>query len=386
MKVAMIGVKSVPCPGGIATYAEQLGSRLVARGHEVTIYCRRQYLNGDGEAPIAPYRGMQRRLSPGLRGKYLDAMSHTLTSAAGALGCDYDVLHIHGSAPAFVLPLLRLKRRCPVVVTIHSLDWEGRKWGPVATATMRGAARVPVLLADEITVVSRRLQRYYRENFGRETTYIASGAQVAQIETPDEITRRWGLDSHRYLLFVGRLTPEKGLEYLIEAYRRIDTEMPLVLVGGTNYDDPYVEALLAEADDRIIFTGYQSGATLAELFSNAYLYVQPSTLEGLSMAVVEALAYGRFVLASDIPGNVEALGECGRTFRAADTDDLHHQLVKLLGDPDTVAGQFERARERVVREYDWEKTADGFEKVFECVSRPRAPMVASATAEPEDGD
>lgn len=373
MKIAMCGVKSVPCPGGIATYVEQLGSRLAARGHDITVYCRSQYLEGDGALPALPYRGMERRLSPGLRGKYLDAMSHTFTSAVDALRCDYDVMHIHGSAPAFVLPILRLNRRRPIVVTVHSLDWEGRKWGALATATMRNAARVPVLLADELTVVSRRLQRYYRENFGRTATYIASGAQVADLKPPDEIIARWGLQPHRYILFVGRLTPEKGLEYLIEAYRRMCTEMPLVLVGGANYDDPYAKALLGEADHRIIFTGYQSGDTLAELFSNAYIYVQPSTLEGLSMAVVEALGYGRFVLASDIPGNLEALGECGRTFRTADADDLYHQLADLLGDPDAVSHQFNVARERVAREYDWEKTADGFETVFERVCRkPRA--------------
>ncbi|MGM0494385.1 MAG: glycosyltransferase family 4 protein [Armatimonadota bacterium] len=364
MKIAMLGVKSVPCPGGIATYTEQVGSRLATRGHDVTVYCRRQYLNGDAGPPVEPYRGMHRRLSAGLSGKYTDAATHTFTAAVDALRSDFDIIHIHGSAPGFVVPLLRLKRRCPLVVTIHSLDWEGAKWGALATATMKAAARVPVRLADELTVVSRRLQRYYESVFDTKATYIASGAQVADIRPPDEIHRRWGLEPHRYILFVGRLTPEKGLEYLIEAYRRTQTEMPLVIVGGANYDDPYVEALLAEADDTILFTGYQSGDVLAELFSNAYLYVQPSTLEGLSMAVVEALGYGRCVLASDIPGNVEALGECGRTFRTADVDDMHDQLVDLLGDPETVAGQFERARERVAREYDWEKTADGFEAVF----------------------
>lgn len=137
MKIAMIGVKSVPCPGGIATYTEQLGSRPAARGHEVTVYCRRQYLNGDTGSPIAPYRGMQRRLSPGIPGKYTDAATHTLTAAIDALRSDFDIIHIHGSAPAFVAPLLSLKRRSPTVVTIHSLDWEGAKWGAAATGIMR---------------------------------------------------------------------------------------------------------------------------------------------------------------------------------------------------------------------------------------------------------
>ncbi len=369
MKIAMLGVKSVPCPGGIATYAEQLGARLADRGHEVTVYCRRQYLNGDAGPPLKPYKGIQRRVSAGISGKYTDAATHTLTAATDALRSDFDIIHIHGSAPAFVAPLLRLKRHCPVVVTVHSLDWEGNKWGAIATATMKTAARIPLRFADELTVVSRRLQRYYQSTFSREATYIASGAQMPELRSADEIRERWGLEPHRYILFVGRLTPEKGLEYLVEAYRRVDTDMPLVLVGGANYEDPYVEDLMSEADDTILFTGYQSGDVLAELFSNAYLYVQPSTLEGLSMAVVEALSYGRCVLASDIPGNLEALGECGRTFTTADVDDLQHQLTDLLSDPDTVERQFECARERVAREYDWEKTTDGFEAVFERAQR-----------------
>ncbi|MFP4249282.1 MAG: glycosyltransferase family 4 protein [Armatimonadota bacterium] len=366
MKIAMLGVKSVPCPGGIATYTEQVGSRLATRGHDVTVYCRRQYLREADDIPPAPYRGIERRLSPGIRGKYFDALTHTLSAAIDACGRDCDIINIHGSAPAAaVAPMLRLRRRCPVVVTIHSLDWEGAKWGGVATGAMRAAARIPVRFADEVTVVSKRLQNYYRDTFGRETTYIASGAAPADLRPPDEIRERWGLSKHGYILFVGRLTPEKGLEYLIEAYRRIETDMPLVLVGGANYEDPYVEALVRQADDRIIFTGYQSGATLSELFTNAYLYVQPSTLEGLSMAVVEALSYGRFVLASDIPGNVEALGECGRTFTTADVDDLESALAELLHSPAEVREQFEIARGRVAREYDWDRTADGFETVFE---------------------
>ena len=355
----------MPCPGGIATYTEQVGARLAERRHEVTVYCRRHYLDGDTGSPLASYRGMRRLLSRGLRGKYTDAASHTLTSAADALRRDFDIIHIHGSAPAFIAPVLRLKRHCPIVVTIHSLDWEGRKWGALATAAMRIAASVPVRCADELTVVSKRLQRYYLHTYARETTYIPSGATVAGIRPADEIRSRWGLEPDRYILFVGRLTPEKSLEHLIEAYRYVDTDMPLVLVGGANYEDPYVDRLLAQADDTILFTGFQSGDTLAELFSNAYLYVQPSSLEGLSMAVVEALGYGRCVLASDIPGNVEALGECGRTFRTGDIGDLAHQMAELVRDPETVRGQFNIARAWVAQQYDWEKTVDGFERVFE---------------------
>jgi len=338
---------------------------LVARGYEVVVYCRRQYLDDDIAGNLPPYRGITRRLSPGIRGKYFDAISHTFTAALDALHRDFDIVHIHGSAPAVVTPLLRLRRRLPIVVTIHGLDWEGRKWGPLATRIMRAMAWAPIRWAHEVTVVSRRLRQFYRDAFGRETTYIPSGVKLAELVPADEITKRWGLETDSYILFVGRLTPEKGLEYLLQAYQQIETNKKLVIVGGANLEDPYVDRLHELAGSNVIFTGYQKGRVLAELFSNACLYVQPSTLEALSMAVLEALSYGRYVLASDIPGNVEALGECGSTFKVADVSDLREQLVEVLSSPQMLKKQFDVARGYVAREYDWERTADGFEEVYE---------------------
>ncbi len=365
MKIAMLGVKAVPCPGGICTYTEQLGSRLVDRGHEVLVYCRRKYLNGDDAgAQPGPYKGIERKLSAGIPGKYLDALTHILTSAIDALRQDYDVIHIHGSAPSVVAPLLRLRRGCPLVVTIHSLDWQGNKWGRLATAAMRLAADVPVRFAHELTVVSKQLQEFYRATFKRETTYIPSGVELPSIQPAEEIRERWELQPGGYILFVGRLTPEKGLEYLLPAYEALDTDKRLVIVGGTNFKDPYVENLMSQAGENVIFTGYLTGSVLAELFSNAYLYVQPSTLEAMSMAVLEALSYGRCVLASNIPGNLEALGECGYTFEVGNVDDLREKMTVLLNDPQSSAAQFDLGKQYVAKEHNWDRTADQFEQVY----------------------
>jgi len=365
MKIAMLGVKAVPCAGGIAAYAEQLGKRLVERGHEVTVYCRRQYLDGDaGSSTLRPHNGLRRRATPGLRGKYLDAVTHTFTSALDSLWQDYDIIHIHGSAPAVVAPLLRLRPSRRLVVTIHGVDWQGGKWGPLATGVMRWAANTPVRFAHELTVVSQGLRQFYRDNFGRETTYIPTGVELPEILPPREIRDTWNLDTDDYLLFVGRLTPEKGLDYLLSAYETLDTEKKLVIVGDANFKDPYVDDLRKRARDDVLFTGYRNGRTLAELFSNAYLYIQPSTLEGISVAVLEALSYGRCVLASDIPGNQEALGDCGHTFRAGNVDDLRRKLAMLLEDPDLVAAQYGLARKYVCREHNWETTTDQFEGLY----------------------
>ncbi len=385
MKIAMLGVKAVPCPGGICTYVEELGSRLVSRGHEVTVYCRRQYLDYDVDhSEIPPYQGITRKLSPGLRGKYLDALTHTFTSALDSLRQDYDIIHIHGSAPAIVAPLLRLRPNRPIVVTIHGLDWQGNKWGPLATAAMRLAASVPLRFAHELTVVSKGLQQFYREKFGREATYIPTGVELSEIQPPQEIKRRWNLGTHDYILFVGRLTAEKGLEYLLSAYEALDTEKKLVIVGDSNFPDSYVYDLKRRATDGVVFTGYLQGRTLAELFSNAYLYVQPSTLEGISVAVLEALSYGRCVLASDIPGNREALGECGYTFGVGNVDGLRNKLAMLLDNPELVAVQYGIARNYVRREHNWERATDEFQKVYHRLvgSTTQGSSVKESTASP----
>jgi|LSQX01.1.fsa_nt_gb glycosyltransferase involved in cell wall biosynthesis len=350
--------------GGIATYTLQLGSRLVERGHDVTVYCRRKYLDEAAGKNPPPYQGIKRRLSPGLRGKYLDALSHTFTSALDVLRRDYDLVHLHGSAPGIVLPMLRLRRHLPLVTTIHSLDWEGAKWGGAAAAMMRAAARVPVTFSDALTVVSERLQRYYADEFGTQTTYIPSGVEMPDLRPAEEISRRWGLEENGYVLFVGRLTPEKNLEHLMEAWRELDTSRRLVIVGGVNSSDGYTQRILSQAPDDVIFTDYQTGDTLAELFSNAYIYVQPSMLEGISMSVLEALSYGRCVIASDIPGNVEALGPCGYVFDSGNTEALLSTMQGLLDRPDLVAAQRDRARGHVAANHDWETTADRFDRLF----------------------
>jgi len=383
MKIAMLGVKAVPHPGGICTYSEEVGSRLVSRGHEVTVYCRRQYLDDAGDnGNIPPHRGIERKLSPGLRGKHLDALTHSFTSALDSLRQDYDVIHIHGSAPAVVAPLLRLRPGRPVVVTIHSLDWQGGKWGALATAAMKTAAGIPLRFAHELTVVSQGLQQFYRDNFGRETAHISTGVELPEILQPHQIERRWSLTTGDYILFVGRLTPEKGLQYLISSYEALDTDKRLIIVGGANFKDPYVDSIRKQASDRVIFTGYLQGQILAELFSNTYLYVQPSILEAMPIAALEALSYGRCVLASDIPGNQEALGECGYTFQVGNVDDLGSKLATLLDDPDLVAAQYSAARDYVRREHNWETTTDQFEELYRRVVGEASRDVTSKSAVP----
>lgn len=359
MKIAMLGAKAVPAIGGIAGYIEEVGSRLALRGHEVTVYCRPHYCDGDA----GDYLGMSRVLTPGLRGKHLDAPTHTLTAALHALRGGFDILHIHGAAPGMVAPLLQLDPANRTVLTIHGLDWAGTKWGPAASHLMYAAARTAVAAADRVTAVSRWVQDECDTRLHCQADFIPTGANLGQLTPPSELLNL-GLERGKYVFCASRLVPEKGVHYLAEAFGQLNTDMKLVIAGSCPYEDPYVNRLQQLAGDNVVFTGYVKGRLLAELYSNCYLYVQPSEMEGLPLSVLEALGYGRCVLASDIPQNKEALGPCGYTFATRDSEDLGEQLAFLLDRPDLVENQFAIARDYIRRERDWETTTDSFEALY----------------------
>ena len=371
MRIAMLGVKAVPAIGGIAHYAEELGARLVQRGHEVTVYCRPHFLQDEAEV----YRGMRRVVTRGLRGKHLDAISHTLTAALHALKEGFDIIHIHGSAPGVIAPLLRLRRGPRIVVTIHGLDWRGSKWGGPAAQLMYLAARTGACGAHEVAVVSRAAGDEYRRRVGREPVFVPTGVVLPELMPAVQI-RDLGLTPGGYLFCAARLVPEKGVHYLVDAFSELGTGMKLVVAGDCPYEDAYVKRLRAAASDRIIFAGYVRGRLLAELYSNAYLYVQPSEMEGLPIAVLEALSYGRYVLASDIPQNCEALGPCGGTFRSKNVRDLRRKLGDLLVQPELVEQQSERTRSFIRRERNWDVTTLGYEQLYAGLGTRRVELTA----------
>ncbi len=359
MKIAMLGVKGLPAIGGVAHYVEQVGARLVERGHEVTVYCRPHYT-----AETTAYRGMRRVVTGGVRGKHLDATSHTLTGALHAMTQGFDVLHIHCPGPAYVAPLLRLLRSSRIVVTIHGPDWAQQKWSGPAGMCIRAGAWAAAKLAHKVVAVSNAVAHAFSREFGRRPTTIPTGVELMEPTQPHEIAQL-GLTGGDYIFTAARLTPAKGVHHLLDAFERLDTDRKLVIAGSSPYDDGYTRRLLSHASDRVRFVGYVTGRMLAELYSNAYLYVQPSEIEGLSVSVLEALSYGRCVLASDIEPNVEALGGCGFTFASRDVDDLTRRLNELLSDPETVAAQTRIAREYIRTQRTWERTVDGYVTLYE---------------------
>lgn len=358
MRIAIFGVKGMPYPGGIEQACENLGFRLVERGHEVIIYVRPYYTRNFQKE----YRGMKLILTKGIHSKHLDAITYTATATVDALFKGVDIFYYH-SIGISVFSIIPRFIGSTSVVHIHGLDWEREKWGYFAKLYLRMTDYTAVYFPNLTLCISKDNVRYYNKKFNKEILYFPTGVPMYKNVEPDEILR-YGLSKEGYILFVSRLVPEKGCHYLIEAYENIDTDKKLVIAGDTSIHDDYYHSLLKKRNKQIIFTGFVTGKLLEELFSNAYLFVQPSEIEGLPHSVLQALSFGKCVLASDIPGNLEALGKCGFVFKRMDTEDLKGKLEHLLANPDAVKDQREKSIEHVRKNYDWEKIVDNLEERF----------------------
>jgi len=370
MKIAMIGQKGIPATyGGIERHVEEISVRLAAMGHDVTVYCRPYYTTVPG-----PYKGVRLAMLPSVNTKRLDTFSHSFLSTVSAVFSGFDVIHYHALGPSLMsfIPDFMGKK---VVATIHGLDWQRDKWGGEAKKILKLGEWCSAKFPDRTVVVSKTLKKYYDTKYKMNSDYIPNGIQQPAMRKADIIREKFGLETGGYVLFVGRLVPEKGCTQLVEAFKQVKTDVKLVIAGGSSHSDAYEDGLkaYAKSDDRIIFTGYVYGETLEELYGNARLYIQPSFLEGLPIALLEALSYGMPSLISDIPENIEVMEglpgiDLGRfSFKVGDAADLRDRLSWLLagGIPED-AGTILKAH--VFKEYDWDdiaaKTARLYEEVF----------------------
>lgn len=366
----MLGTKGVPATfGGVERHVEELGARLVERGHEVTVHCRRSYV-GDEVPRVGEHRGMRLITMPSLATKHLDALSHTAMAAAHATVTRADVVHFHAIGPSMFGFMPRARPRRATVVSVHGLDHERDKWSPTASRLLAMGEWSAGTFPHATICVSRTLTEHFRGRFrGARVEYVPNGVPTVEATTaPDEITRRWGLRSGDYVLFMGRFVPEKSPELLLEAFAATDLDVRLVMAGGAQHDDDYETRLrdLAAADERVILPGFVAGTVRDELYSNAALFVIPSRLEGLPIALLEALSYGVPSLASDIDCHVEVVGtdeRYGRLFRGDDRDDLARALAESLADPDA-RRRAEAGRAMVAEEYDWDDVVDRTEALY----------------------
>ncbi len=358
VRVAFIGGRGVVTKySGIESYYEQAGHELARLGHEVTVYCRTYFT-----PPTDTHNGMRVRRLPTIRSKHLETVVHTLLSTLDAMTSNYDVIHYHCLGPALFSFLPRLVGK-KTIVTVQGLDWQRAKWGAIAARVLRWGEAAAVTLPNATMVVSRTLQRYYRDRYQRETIYVPNGAMSIRRRPPSRL-RDWDLLPDNYVLFLGRLSPEKNCHLLIEAFEKIRTDMKLVLAGGSSHSDSYVASLRRHESDRIRFLPWISGTDLEEVLSNAALFVLPSELEGLSLALLDAMAAGVCVLTSDIPENLEAIEGAGFTFRRGDCADLERMLDVLVHNPELRRQAVVRERARIQGQYLWPEIAQSIETAY----------------------
>ncbi len=369
MKIAYVGQKGIPAAfGGVDFHVEELSKRLVQRGHEVYVYVR----NWHTDRNLREYQGVKLIHTSTIRTKHLDALMHSLTSSLHSIFQDYDIIHYHGLGSTIFCWFHRFLRG-KVVVTLHGLDWQRGKWGSFAKVFLKFTERTATYIPDKTIVVSKSQKEYFENKYKREFIYIPNGVNIPQGKpVSDIIKEKFNLNGGDYLLWMGRLTPEKRVDWLLKAFREIKGKMQnlrLVIAGGTSATDEYVRGLkkLAEGDDRIIFTGYVRGEEKEELFSNALLFILPSYLEGLPIALLEAMSYELPCLVSDISPHKEVIteGMDGFFFQSYNFSDFVKKLGGLLKDSETLGNIGENARRKVEKEYNWDEVVRKTEGIYQ---------------------
>ncbi len=362
LRIALAGTRGVPARySGFETCAEELGARLASRGHDVTVYCRAHYSSTDARE----YRGMRRVVLPSIQQKYLDTIVHTGISTIHALTQGFDVIlyFIAGNSPLVWIPRLVGTR---TVLNVDGLDWRREKWPPLAKRYLKASEWLSTRLPNACVTDSRVVEANYRDRFGRAAIYIPYGSE-REPRPPGETLARFGLTAGEYVLFVGRLVPENCVDHLIDAFPRVATDFKCVVVGGAAYADDYIRTLEQKAarDPRIVMTGYLFGDGYQELGANAAIFVETSGVGGTHPALVEAMAFGRCVVAYDTPENLETMGSAGTSYAGeAGAAALAPVLQNLLDRPDAMRELGIAARNRANQHYTWQAVTDAYEKLF----------------------
>lgn len=362
MKLALLGTRGIPANySGFETCVEQLGERLVKRGHEVTVYCRSTFVDYDQ----SNYKGMRLIKLPTIKNKYLDTIIHSFLSSIDALFRGYDVClyFIAGNSLVTWIPRISGSK---TILNVDGLDWKREKWPWLAKKYIQLSEFLATSLPNTFLTDSRVVQSYYQERFNSMPIYIPYGSEVER-KPPGELLDKFKLEAGKYILFVGRLVPENLVDHLVKAFKIIDTDMKCVIVGDAPYVDNYKNKLfrLAESDPRIVFTGYVFGDGYYELGSNAYLFVETSGVGGTHPAIVEAMAFGNCVIVNDTPENLETIADAGFSYDGNNgTASLQQQLTILISNPDLVDEYRTKARLRAKENYSWESITDMYEQLF----------------------
>lgn len=359
LKIAMLGHKRIPSrEGGVEIVVEELSTRMAKLGNDVTCFNRKGHHVSGKEfdaSDLREYKGVHVKSVLTIDAKGLSAMTSSFFAAVKAAFGKYDVVHFHAEGPCAMLWLPKMfGKRC--IATIHGLDHQRAKWGKFASAYIMLGEKMAVKYADEIIVLSQGVKDYFKETYGRETKFIPNGVNKPTVAKVDLIKSKFGIDKDEYILFLGRIVPEKGIKYLIEAFKEVKTDKKLVIAGGSSDTNEFMEEIkeLAKDDDRIIFTGFVQGKLLDELYSNAYVYTLPSDLEGMPLSLLEAMSYGNCCLVSDIAECADVVEDKAVVFKKSNVADLKDKLQLLCDDEELVKKYKSNTAEYICNKYNWD--------------------------------
>lgn len=363
----MFGQKRLSREGGIEIVVKELCTRMAKNGYTVTCYNRSgHHVSGAEYDKKTEYEGINQKCVPTIEKKGLAAVSSSFFAALYSAFGKYNVVHIHAEGPAFFswLPKLLGKR---VIVTVHGLDWQREKWkSGFGSKFIKQGEKNAVKYADEIIVLSKGVHDYFRNQYGRETRFIPNGVNRPEIRKAELITDKFGLTKDSYILFLGRLVPEKGIRYLVEAFKNVKTEKKLVIAGGSSDTDSFMKELkeLAKDNKRIIFTGFVQGQMLEELYSNAYIYTLPSDLEGMPLSLLEAMSYGNCCLVSDIQECTEVVEDKALIFKKSNVQDLQNKLQEACDRTEKVMELKQQAADYICKKYNWDDVVEETLKLY----------------------
>jgi len=366
VKIAVIGVRGLPATyGGIEKHCEELYTRLVQKGHEVTIYARKYYTS------YKEYNGVKIKSLFILNIKGFETFIYSLIATLYATFSDADIIHYHAQGPAifsWIPRLLAPKKK--IIFTCHGIDWQRDKWNFIGRHTIKLGEQASARFPHFKIGVSQSLVDYYKNKYNIQMYKIYNGIKIPQILPLIKGSEKFGLEKNSYFLFVGRLVPEKAPDILIRAFKNLKTDKKLVIVGDSAGTDDYVSELknLAKDDSRIIFTSYLYGDELNELYSNALAYVSASKLEGLPITVLEAMSYSRPLVLSDISPHIETVSydnRSGLIFKTNDIDDCRNKLELLLSMSEEEVNLMGIASQNIVKEhFVWENIVDQTERIY----------------------
>jgi glycosyltransferase involved in cell wall biosynthesis len=373
----MIGHKRIGTrEGGAEVVVHELAERLVEQGVEVTVFDRmdgKDYKRGEVKSDIKV------KNIPTFRNNALNAFVYSFLSTIVAIFEGYDIIHFHGEGPG-AMTFFTWIFHIHSVVTIHGLDWKRDKWGKFASAYLKWSEKMVARFADEIIVLSDNMMEYFNKEYNRKTTFIRNGVTQLEAREPYEIAK-FGLEKDKYILYLGRLVPEKGIDYLIDGFKNLKTDKKLVIAGDFSDKNRYINSIIEKTqnDNRIVMTGFVSGELLEELYTNCSVFVLPSKIEGMSLSLLEALSTGARCLVSDIDENHNIADEYITFFRKGDVDDLTERLNGILNSerPEKVKNM---QINYMKNSYSWDSVTRETLKIYERVKAKDEVVTALATS------